>query len=231
MWCVPVGALAGVGLIEFNWGGPPYDGGFLGDLILFGGFLALGQALFVAVFVLALCGWAAEQTGCVAVLSALAWSLVGFVGWTMGSYFEVGLATPLYSNLSVLAGVLPWLFVGVLEGIVLMAALASVGKRRATGDGGARSPETRERSRMIPGLIWVLASTVGGLFYEYWASFDIAAGQNRIKDAIGSFLEGAGVAENVAFEVVPNALVVPILYGIPTGLALVVIRRSLSRES
>ena len=44
-------------------GGPPYDGGFLGDLALFGGFLALGQAPFVAVFVLATHGRAAERTG------------------------------------------------------------------------------------------------------------------------------------------------------------------------
>ncbi len=26
---VPAGAIAGIGYMEFNWGGPPYDGGFL----------------------------------------------------------------------------------------------------------------------------------------------------------------------------------------------------------
>lgn len=47
-----------------------------------------------------------------------------------------------------------------------------------------------------------------------------------LADVTGATLEGAGVAENVAFEVVPNALFLPIVYGLPTGLALVTIRRS-----
>ena len=38
-----VGALAGVGLTEFGRGVPSYDGGFLGDLAPFDGFLSLGR--------------------------------------------------------------------------------------------------------------------------------------------------------------------------------------------
>lgn len=225
MWCVPAGALAGVGLIEFNWGGPPYDGGFLGELVLFGGFLALGQAPLVALFVLMLhgraVGWARD--GNVAAGLALSWTLAGFVGWTLGSYFEIFFATPLYSNLRVLAGAASWLLVGVLEGGVLIVALASVEDRRSGSRGSTGA-------LVICGVAWILASTVGRLLYEIWYSFDVAARQNPIKDAVGAYLEDAGVAENVAFEVVPLALFVPILYGIPTGFALIAIGRSISRE-
>ena len=215
LWCVPAGALAGAGLIELNWGGPPYDGGFLGDLVLFGGFLSLGQAPFVSVFVSALVG--RSRAGYVAaVLSAVSWPLMGFVGWAFGSYFEVGSQTPLYSDTHIFVGVLPWLVVGALDGVVMVAALASVGGLRAAG---------------ISGVAWVVASATGGLFYEYWYSLDIAAEQNKIKDAIGTYVEGFGFAENVAFEVVPVALFLPLLYGIPTGLALAGIHRLVQRGS
>ena len=85
---------------------------------------------------------------------------------------------------------------------------------RSTGDLGAL---------LICGPIWTLASAVGGLLYELWNSLDIAARQNPTKDTIGRYLENAGLAENVAFEVIPAALAVPVLYGIPTGLALIAI--------
>ena len=244
LWCVPAGALAGVGLIEFNWGGPPYDGGFLGDLVLFGGFLALGQAPFVAFSLFRLCGrvveWSSLAGYVAAALSALLWPLVGFVGWTSGSYLEVGFDTPLYSGRRVLAGVLPWLLVGALEGVVFAATLAFVREFRAAGVGqtssrsggeGRSGRPVRAGALVACGVTWVLASTTGGLFYEYWASFDVAARQNHIKDAIGAYLEGGGVSENVAYEVASNALAVPILYGIPTGLALFTVYRLTLRES
>ena len=182
---------------------------------MFGGFLALGQAPFIFVFVSALVG--RSRAGYVAaVLSAVSWPLMGFVGWTFGSYFEVGLQTPLYSDMRMFVGILPWLMVGALGGVVMVAALASVGGLRAAGTSG---------------VVWVVASAVGGLFYEYWHSLDIAAKQNQIKGAIGTYLEGFGVAENVALEVVPVALFLPLLYGIPTGLALLGIRRLVRRGS
>lgn len=156
MACVPAGALAGAGFVEFNWVGPPYDGGFMGDLVLFGGFLALGQASFVFFFVLRLCGGTEGRpwTGyVVAGCSALLWTLMGFVGLTAGSYYEVGFETSLYSNLGVLAGILPWLFVGVLEGVVLVVAalfaalVASLFGNLANRDG------TRSRLLVVIGVV------------------------------------------------------------------------------
>lgn len=225
--CVPAGALAGAGFVEFNWGGPPYDGGFMGDLVLFGGSLALGQAPFVFFFVLRLCRGTERRpwTGyVVAVCSALLWTLMGFVGWTVGSYYEVGFETTLYSSLGVLAGIFPWLSLGALEGIVLMVILAAAWRLRRDVSGSRVRSRGFAGTLVVSGVAWALASSIGGLFYEYWASFDVAARQNRIKDAIGALLEGAGVAENVAFEVVTSALVIPIVYAVPTGLVFVVIR-------
>lgn len=220
-WCVPVGALAGIGLIEFNWGGPPYDGGFMGDLVFFGGFLALGQAPFFAVFVWFLFrrlgnpGW---QRRAVAAGVTIAWPLVGFVGWTLGSSIEVLLSTsiPLYSDLRVLAGAVRWLVFGVAEGVVL--ALAIVPALRGWG-----------LARLFT-LTWIVASVVGGLLYEAWSATEIAARSNELNEAIGGVLLGFGVAENVAYVVVPHALFVPLLYGIPTGFALVAIRRAMQRR-
>ena len=210
VWCVSAGTLAGIGLIEFNWGGPPYDGGFAGDLMLFGWFLALGQAPFVAGFFLALRmeGRFAGGIGA-AVFLAVLWAFFGLVGWTLGSYFEVWLQTPLYSGLRVLAGVLPWLCVAVLEAVVFVIALDRV----------------PPGARLVCGLVWVAAVGTGGFLYEWWNFLDIAAMQNPIKDAIGAYLEGLGVAENLAFQVVPLALSLPLLYGVPTGLALLAIHR------
>ena len=206
LWSVGAGALAGVGLIEFNWGGPPYDGGFAGELALFGGFLALGQAPFMAVFAWSACR---RVRGSVAVyvgaLTSVAWTVVGLVGWTLGSFVEVSLETPLYSVKSLLAGVLPWAVVGALQAVVVAAVIAGAGNPRAA---------------LFAGAVWAVASILGGFSYEYWTFLDVAAKQNRIKDVIGSYLESAGVAENVAFEVVPAALFLPLLYGAVTGLAL-----------
>lgn len=66
----------------------------------------------------------------------------------------------------------------------------------------------------------------GGLFYELWAALDVAAGANPVNEVIGDLLLGLGVAENIARVVVPHALFVPLLYGTPTGIAVVVIRRA-----
>ncbi len=199
------------------------------DLVLFGGFLALGQTPFVFFFVLKVCGGVEGRSRSgyvVAVWSAFSWALAGFVGWTAGSYYEAGFETPLYSNLGGLAGVLPWLFVGVLEGVVLVVDLAAAGGLR---NGGRSRLRGSAGTLVASGVSWALVSSIGGLFHEYWASFDIAARQNWIKDAIGAFLREAGVAENVAFEVVPSALVIPVLYAVPTGLILAAIRCSVSR--
>ncbi|MGH3145522.1 MAG: hypothetical protein ACRDTR_06930 [Rubrobacter sp.] len=107
---------------------------------------------------------------------------------------------------------------GALEGGVLIAALAAVGERRSGSRGS---------TGVLVGssAAWTLASTAGGLLYEHWNSFGVAARQNPIKGATRAYLEGAGFAENVAFEIASAALVVPILYGIPTGLALFTILR------
>ena len=234
LWSAPVGALACIGLIEFNWGGPPYDGGFAGDLMLFGGFLALGQAPFVMFFVSSLSGSAVDTawTGLVsAVSSAVSWMIAGFVGWTMGSFLEVGLATPLYSGAGVLAGVLPWILVGAIEAVVLAAALASVLSLRASDRPAPSGRAGRSVTLVVSGLVWIVSSVIGGLLYEYWVSLDVAARQNPIKDAIGTYLEGVGIAENLAFEVVPGALAFAILYGIVTGLVLVAIHRLVNQPA
>jgi hypothetical protein len=220
LWCVPAGALAGVGLIEFNWGGPPYDGGFMGDLVLFGGFLALGQLPFVAAFfwlLLRQAGDPRRQSYAVAAGLTIAWPLVGFVGWTLGSYIEVSLSTsiPLYSDLRVLAEAVRWLVVGVAEGVVLAVTIV---------------PALRRYGRAaFWALAWIAASVVGGLLYEAWSATEIAARSNALNEAIGRSLEGFGVAENVAYVVVPHALFVPVLYGVPTGAAFVAIRRAVLR--
>lgn len=222
LWCVPAGALAGVGLIEFNWGGPPYDGGFMGDLVLFGGFLALGQLPFVTAFVWFLfrqAGIPRWQRYAVAAGLMITWPVVGFVGWTLGSYIEVPLSTsiPLYSDLRVLAGAVRWLVFGVAEGVVLALTII---------------PALRRWGRVaLWALAWIAASVVGGLLYEAWSATEIAARSNALNEAIGGSLEGLGVAENVAHVVVPHALFVPVLYGIPTGVAFVAVRRAVLRRA
>lgn len=222
MWCVPAGALAGVGLVEFNWGGPPYDGGFMGDLVLFGGFLAFGQVPFLAGFVWFLFRQAGNprwQRHAVAAGLMIAWSLVGFVGWTLGSYIAVPLSTsiPLYSALRILTGAVRWLVFGVAEGVVLALAIV---------------PALRGWGRAAPlAVAWIVASVVGGLLYEAWSATEIAARSNEINEAIGGSLESLGVAENIAHVVVPHALFLPVLYGIPTGLAFVAIRRAVLRRA
>ncbi len=222
LWCVPVGALAGAGLIEFNWGGAPYDGGFMGDLVLFGSCLALGQAPFVAGFVWFLfrkVGSPRWQRCATVAGLMIVWPLVGFVGWTFGSYIEVPLSTsiPLYSALRVLAGAVRWLVFGVAEGAVLALAIVPVILR--WGRAALWAPA------------WIAASVVGGLLYEAWSATEIAARSNGFNEAIGGSLEGLGVAENVAHVVVPHALFIPVLYGIPTGVVFVAIRRAVLRRA
>lgn len=91
---------------------------------------------------------------------------------------------------------------------------------------GART--RRRGGRWAPVFVgvaaWTAASVCGGLCYEFWAALDVAARQNRLNEVIGRSLEGLGMAENVAYVVVPRALFLPLLYGLPTGLALLAIR-------
>lgn len=91
--------------------------------------------------------------------------------------------------------------------------------------------ELRAGTLVLYGVAWVAATIVGGSFYEYWRSLDIAVRENHLNNSIGLSLTSAGLAENVAYVVVPNALFVPILYGTPTGLALVAFDRFRSRVS
>ncbi len=245
MWvlaCIPAGALAAVGLVEFNWGGPPYDGGFMGDLVFFGGFLALGQIPFVTLFAWSVFRQAGNrpwQKYSVAAGLMIAWPLAGFVGWTLGSFIEVPLSTsiPLYSTLRVLAGSVRWLVVGVAEGIIL--AWACVFLSNPVSDGAERDAAgdmargTGRISRValfsLCAASWVVASVVGGLLYEAWAATEVAARSNDLNAAIGGFLQSLGVAENVAYVVIPHALFVPLLYGIPTGVVFTVILHTARR--
>lgn len=98
-------------MVELNWGGPPYDGGFAGEAVFFGGFLAVGQAPFVAAilwFLLGEAGASRGQRSVAPVVAGVLWPLAGFVFWTIGSYYEAGISAPLYSAARPLAGLLPW---------------------------------------------------------------------------------------------------------------------------
>lgn len=222
--CVPAGTLAGVGLIEFNWGGPPYDGGFMGDLVLFGGFLAFGQAPFVAWYFARGVGGGSSRRYAAAVAVAIAWPLAGFFGWTFGSFVEVSLSDifPLYSHSNVAARSVRWLVVGVAEGFILAAVLPAPGSRRDAG---------RARVALL-GLCaaWAGVSVFGGLLVESWAALEFAARSDEVNQIVGGFLEGSGVAENVARVVVPYALFVPLLYGIPSGWVFWAIRETVARD-
>ncbi len=78
---------------------------------------------------------------------------------------------------------------------------------------------------------WIVASLVGGLMFEGWVVLDVvAAGEKGIVETIGGYLENHGVAENVARLVVPYALSVPVLYGLPTGAVFVGIIGGLFRR-
>lgn len=226
MASVVAGATAAVGLIEFNWGGPPYDGGFAGDLMFFGGFLALGQAPFVAAILWCVFGEAGAGRGlryAVALWTGVLWPVAGFVGWTLGSYLEVGISAPLYAATRSLAGVVPWTAIGVGQAGIVGIALAVAPRASTRGRGGRWTV-------VFAGVAaWTAASVLGGMCYEFWAALDVAARQNHLNDAIGRFLEGLGAAENVAYVVVPHVLFLPLLYGIPTGFALIVIRGVLLR--
>ena len=224
LMCVPAGTLAGVGLIEFNWGGLPYDVGFMGYLVLFGGFLAFGQAPFVAVFVWSLVRGVGAQSWrryTAVVTVAVAWPMAGLFGWTFGSFVEVSLSDIfLYSHSSVAARSVRWLVVGVAEGFILAAVLPAPSWRRDAG-----------RVALL-GLCaaWAGVSVVGGLLVESWAALEFVVRSNEINQAIGEFLEDLGVAENVARVVFPYALFVPLLYGVPSGWVFPLIRLTVARD-
>lgn len=220
--CVLAGALAGVGLIEFNWAGPPYDGGFLGHLVLFGGFLSAGQLPFVVFF---LCrnlavGAGRSLTRLLVGVSAL-WVFLGFAGWILGSIVKVALPIA-YSPFepSFLLWVfwtgLPWFCVGVVQ--ALLVALALTRRWRIVGDGAGGYRASRV---VLVGVLWSLACAVGGALVETWMYFQItAAVDGSLLLTVGGYLREAGVAENVAEFVLAYAFSVPVLYGIPTGLIL-----------
>lgn len=227
LWCAPAGALAAWGLVEFYAAYPAggYDGGFMGDLVFFGALLALGQAPFAAVFAWSLLGAAGvrpwrRRLG--AAGAAVGWSVAGLVGWVLGSYVEVPLSgsVPLYSDLSILTGSVRWVVFALVQGVVFVGALSL----------GSGVPRDRAVLFGLAFLPWVTTSAVGGLLYEWWASLDVAARSNGVNRAIGGALTDAGVAENVAYVLVPHAIFVPLLYGVPTGLAFFVIWRAATRE-
>ena len=229
--CVHAGALAGWGLVEFYPEYPEggYDGGFMGDLVFFGGFLALGQAPFVAVFVW-FCACAAGSRSwrgyTAAVAVAIAWPVAGFVGWTFGSFVEVSVSEPLplYSDLRVVVGSVRWLVVGVMEGFVLATAVGIFSASEPRGSAG------RPWAVLLGlGAAWVAGSVIGGLLFEWWEALEVAARSNELNEAICGYLEGLGVAENVARVVVPYALFLPLLYGVPTGWVFSVLRGTVVR--
>ena len=227
--CVPAGALAGVGLIEFNWGGPPYDGGFAGYLLLFGGFLAVGQAPFFVAFVpRLLCRGDASRDGGGSGDGLLAgpvagaavwWIFAGFLGWAVGSMVKVGLPisySPFSPSLPLWAfsTALPWLCVGIAQAPILASVDGGSG-RAGTGVGNARAVAS-----LVRGVCWALASAVGGVLVETWMHFQIAAGGGSLTLGMVDSLRGLGVAENVAQGVIPYALSIPVAYGAPTGVVL-----------
>lgn len=162
--CAFAGALGGVGLIESNWGGPPYDGGFLGYLFLFGGFLAAGQLPFVIPFFTRLSPLAGLGP-------ALGWVPVGFLGWGAGSVLRTLALPTAYSPTD---PSLPlWLLVGMGQAALLLAVVAGAPGRRA-GEGGVQAPAggavRAEASSSAGGLVlcgaWAVACTVGGVLLE-----------------------------------------------------------------
>ena len=227
VWCVPAGALAAWGLVEFYAEYPSggYDGGFMGDLVLFGAMLALGQALFVAFFVWGLPGSAGVRPWRrrLAVAGAtIGWSVAGLIGWTMGSFVEVSISesAPLYSPVSVLAGTVRWLVFAAVQGVVLAGAVALA----PDASGGRAGLFGKAFS------LWAATSAVGGLLYEWWASLEVAARSNGVDQAIDEHLTNVGVAGNVAHVLVPHAIFLPILYGVPTGQAFFVLHVATPRR-
>jgi branched-subunit amino acid transport protein len=230
--CVPAGALAGVGLIEFNWGGPPYDGGFAGYLVLFGAFLSLGQAPFVFAFarhVLARASVPSGRYGLAPLLAAaVGWAVAGLLGWTFGSALSILVPVSMASTTDLssayfVSRTIPWLGMGLLQALVLSAVLSPA--LRA----GAASRRARVPGVLAVCAVWAVTSAVGGLLVEgvvAWQTVRSFVGDRRsIAEALSGSLQGVGVAENVAGAVIPSSLVVPALYGPPTGLALLAVRR------
>ena len=227
--CIPAGAVAGIGLVEFNWGGPPYDGGFLGHLILFGGFLAFVQSPFVAAFVCSVSGEEDESRWGAAALSRMAaWTSMGLFGWLLGSLTSTLSPMPVAVSYGyVVNESLPWMGAGIFEALVLVGMLAP-------------APSPRGRWLLLARLLgayaaWVAASALGGILVEWFVAHEVADGlqghaRPTITEVWSSRLEGFGVAENVARVIIPYALVITALYGPPTGLALLVARRIVGRH-
>ena len=128
---------------------------------------------------------------------------------------SVSESVPLYSAAHVLAGSLRWLVFAVAQGAVISGVAALV-------PGALRGRAALAGTSF---LLWVTTSTLGGLLYEWWESLDLAARSNAVNQAIGGALTDLGVAENVAYVLVPHAIFVPLLYGVMTGLVFYVMWR------
>lgn len=148
---------------------------------------------------------------------AFVWVILGFAGWGVGSVAKVALPIA-YSptNPSVLLWIastsIPWATVGVGQALLLSAAVAGARARWTGGPSG----------RAVVGGLWVVACAVGGVLAET-VPYLLVGAEGTARGSvtgIAESLEGWGVAENVAGVVIPAALVVPICYGIPTGLVL-----------
>ncbi len=132
----------------------------------------------------------------------------------------------MYSPLRVLIGGLRWLALGLVQSVVLTSALSRISN---SGDPTVDTAPNRAPT-FGAGTAWIVASLVGGLLYESWKTLDIAARANRLNEAIAAFAQGLGVAENVAYVVIPHAIFVPLLYGIPTGVVFAVIHKAFERR-
>lgn len=241
--CVPAGAVAGAGVIEFHWEATRNgDGGFMGDLVFFGSLLALGQASFVGVFAWSLMRSAGKpvwQRYALAVAVAVAWAVAGVLGWILGSAASVFLPirySPVEPSLIwILGQSLRWMVYGIVESIVLMiAAMVAVSGSLRNSAGDAVRSRWPVRAALF-GLcaLWAPVSAIGGFLFELVVA-ESAVGASRFGGgpyyALVGSLESIGVAGNVAGTVIPYALLIPVLYGIPTGLVFVAIRRAVRWE-
>jgi len=204
----------------------------VGDLVLFGAFLSLGQAPFVFAFarhVLARASVPSGRYGLAPLLAAaVGWAVAGLLGWTFGSALSILVPVPMASTSDLssayfVSRTIPWLGMGLLQALVLSAALSP-----ALGSGVARGQARVSRTIAVC-AIWVATSGVGGLSIEWFAAWQTALsageGGRTVTWVLIESLQGLGVAENVAGTVIPSSLVVPALYGPPTGLALLAVRR------
>lgn len=230
MVCLPAGALAGLALIEFNLGGGPYDGGFLGYLVLFGGFLALGQSPFLFYFSRALQQHYSDSSpeADTTLGAALGWVLTGFAGWTIGSVVSIGwpgVSAGIEPSVAYLSSrALPWLVMGLLQGGVFAMSISGAFHGRAFAllfwSYGVWSAVTVLGGLLLEGFIALLTpQQPGGLEL-----------QEPYSSTVGNYFREIGVAENLANIVLPCSLLVALLYGLPTGIALVAIRHSVRRS-